>query len=199
MIGSEDMSPTLRCFLAFDLPEEIRAVVKRVHGDLNKSPLDVRWVRPGNVHLTVVFLGNVAVDDLQPLGEQVKAVCTKYGPFEIGLNGVGVFGGMKSPRVLWLGVEGDVERMGFFQKAISKRIRPFGIKEEKRAFHPHLTLGRFRRGAHGGQVLRGLLERYSGLSSPVCTLEELTLFRSDLRSDGAKYTKIQSWPLEGKK
>ena len=110
------MSPTLRCFLAFDLPEEIRAVVKRVHGDLNKSPLDVRWVRPGNVHLTVVFLGNVAVDDLQPLGEQVKAVCTKYGPFEIGLNGVGVFGGMKSPRVLWLGVEGDVERMGFFQK-----------------------------------------------------------------------------------
>ena len=193
------MSQTLRCFLAFELPDEISRLVEKVHKDLNGSPLDVKWVRPGNVHLTVVFLGNVAQENIEALGEEVKAVCTKYGPFAMGVKGLGVFGGMKSPRVLWLGVEGDVERMDFFRKAISKRIRRFGIKEEKRLFRPHLTLGRFRRGARGGQMLREILERYVELTSPICSLRELALFKSDLRPAGAIYTKIQYWPLQGKK
>lgn len=193
------MPQTLRCFLAFDLPEEIRGIVRKVRDDLIKTPLEVKWVKPGNVHITVVFLGNVAVENLGPLGEEVGATCGRYGPFDIRAKGLGVFGGMKSPRVMWLGVEGDVERMVFFHKAISKRIRPFGVKEEKRTFRPHLTLGRFRKGARGGQILREVLDRYTEIASPKCRVEELTLFRSDLRPDGAQYSKIQSWKLEGKK
>ncbi len=193
------MSEAIRSFLAFELPGEIKETVRRVHQELAGSPLDVKWVRPANVHLTVVFLGNVARDELGPLGEEVNRVCLKYGQFQIRLKGMGVFGGLKSPRVLWLGLTGDVERMGFFRDAISKRIARFGIRQEKRPFRPHLTLGRFRKGAKGGERLKAVLDKHAELSSPIHTLHELTLFRSELRPDGARYTKIDSWQLEGAK
>lgn len=199
MIGSEDMSQTIRSFLAFELPREIRGVIDTVYDELVNSPLDVRWVRPGNIHLTVIFLGNVNQDQVTPLGEKVHAVCMKYGPFEIRLKGLGIFGTLRNPRVLWAGVEGDVERMGFFRNALQKHMISFGAKEEKRTFRPHLTLGRFRKGARGGDLLQGILSRHKEVNSPLCRLEELTLFKSDLRPEGARYTKLQTWPLVGKK
>ena len=193
------MSKVIRSFLAFELPGEMKEIVKRVHAELTKSALDVKWMRPGNVHLTVVFLGNVSTQDLAPLGTEVSKVCSKYGRFEVELKGMGIFGGLRSPRVLWIGLGGDLERMGFFRDAISKRLRRFGIRQEKRPFRPHLTLGRFRKGAKGGLHLKDILDRYVGLTSPRQPLRELTLFRSDLRPEGAHYTKIESWPLEGNK
>ena len=189
----------IRSFLAFELPGEMKEIVKSVHADLVKTALDVKWVRPGNVHITVVFLGNVGTQDLALLGREVSKVCSKYGMFEVELKGMGIFGGLRSPRVLWIGLGGDLERMGFFRDAISKRVTRFGIKQEKRPFRPHLTLGRFRKGAKGGQILKDILKRYEGLTSERHMLRELTLFRSDLRPEGAQYTKIESWPLEGNK
>ena len=193
------MSEVIRSFLAFELPGQIKDIVTTIHGRLKASSLDVKWVRPGNVHLTVVFLGNVARGDLGPLSEEVSKACSRYKTFELALKGMGVFGGLKSPRVLWIGVEGDLERMGFFRDAITKRLARFGIKRESRPFRPHLTLGRFRKGATGGQVLKEILNRYMELHSPRVTLRELTLFKSELRADGAHYTKIRSWPLMGNK
>ena len=79
------MSEVIRSFLAFELPGEIKGIVEGVHAELAKSTLDVKWVRPGNVHLTVVFLGNIATQDLTSLGKEVSKVCSKYGRFEVGL------------------------------------------------------------------------------------------------------------------
>ena len=193
------MSEVIRSFLAFELPGEIKDTVSTLHQELVGSSLNVRWVRPANVHLTVVFLGNVAKEDLPSLSREVGNVCLKYGRFEIRLRGMGVFGGLRSPRVLWIGLEGDVERMGFFRDAISKRITRFGVKVEKRPFRPHLTLGRFKKGARGGEGLKAILDKHAGLRSATHVLDELTLFKSELRPDGAKYTKIDSWRLQGSK
>ena len=112
---------------------------------------------------------------------------------------MGVFGGLRSPRVLWIGLGGDLERMGFFRDAISKRIARFGVKQERRPFRPHLTLGRFRKGARGGEPLKAILNKHAELTSAPHLLEELSLFKSELRSDGARYTKIDSWRLQGAK
>jgi len=191
------MSEVIRSFLAFELPAQVKEIIETIHGHFKGSSLDVKWVRPGNVHLTVVFLGNVAREDIDPLGGEVSKVCSRYKTFEIALRGMGIFGGLNSPRVLWIGVEGDLERLGFFRDAISKRLERYGIKRESRPFRPHLTLGRFRKGARGGELLKDLLTRHVELYSPPFTLQELTLFKSELRPDGAHYTKIRSWPLTG--
>jgi 2'-5' RNA ligase len=87
--------------------------------------------------------------------------------------------------------------MTCFRDALQKHLKPFGIKREKRPFRPHLTIGRFRKGARPGTPLDELLSKYQELTSPVCALKGLTFFRSDLKPGGALYSELKTWPLVG--
>ncbi|MEA2038786.1 MAG: RNA 2',3'-cyclic phosphodiesterase [Thermodesulfobacteriota bacterium] len=189
----------IRSFLAFELPPEIRAVIFHVSHEIKKSLSDLRCVKPENIHLTMVFMGNVHYEDLDQINKAVSSVCRRYGPFNISIKGAGVFGGRRSPRVLWVGLNGDLERMSYFRDALQKHLKPFGIRQEKRRFSPHLTLGRFRKGDRPEGHLDTILSRYLKLDSPVCPLGELIQFKSDLRPGGAVYTRLNTWPLSGKK
>ena len=187
----------IRSFLAFELPPEIKETLSHISQEMRKTSLDVRWVKPGNIHLTMVFMGNVPVGHVEPIGEAAEKVCQLYGPFAISLKGAGVFSSRRNPRVLWTGMEGDLDRMSCFRDALQKHLKPFGIKQEKRPFRPHLTIGRFRKGAKPGTHLDDLLFKYQDLTSPVCTLKELALFKSDLKPGGAVYSELKAWPLIG--
>jgi len=187
----------IRSFLAFELPEEIKTIVTRVSGEMRKSALDVRWVRPEFIHLTVVFMGDVQPEQFPPMGEVLKAVCSSHPPFRISVKPMGCFPNSRSPRVIWLGIDGDLEGMSRFRDQLQEALSPFEIKGEERAFRPHLTLGRFRKPGKRQTELERLLATYRDLSSPSCTLGDLVLFRSDLKPGGAVYTKMLSWPLSG--
>jgi 2'-5' RNA ligase len=187
----------IRSFLAFELPSEIKEVLTRVYGEVTRSSLDVRWVRTEGIHLTVVFMGDIEESDISPMGEQIGGVCSRYGPFTISLKSMGCFPNNRNPRVLWVGLEGDLERMSRFRDEIQRKLVPFGIREEKRDFRPHLTLGRFKKPGKKAAETEKLLLNYKGLTSPACSLKELIFFKSDLRSGGAVYTKMRSWALSG--
>ena len=214
----------IRSFLAFELPPEIKRVVARVSGELRKSALDVKWVKAENIHLTVVFMGNTKMDDVPAIGDEIRKISLRYGPFDISLKGIGSFPNRRNPRVLWLGLHGDLDRISDFRDTLQQHLKPFGVREEKRRFNPHLTLGRFRRPQKGdfksrlpssgppasqaralragARVWEGELDdlflKYSDLTSPISSLKELVLFRSDLKPGGAEYTKLNAWPLTGK-
>ncbi len=189
----------IRSFLAFELPVDIKKTVERVSGEIRHSGLDVRWVKAENIHLTLVFLGNVKTEEIEGIEEQVRNVCPGYGSFDIALKGVGCFPNRRRPRVLWLGLDGDIERMSHFRDDLQRTLKAFGIKEEKRPFKPHLTLGRFRSTRKMGSRLEEILSKYAGLETPVESLNELYLFKSELKPGGAVYTKLESWPLSGEK
>ncbi|MGM0426888.1 MAG: RNA 2',3'-cyclic phosphodiesterase [Thermodesulfobacteriota bacterium] len=185
----------IRSFLAFELPIEIKKVVAAVSEDLKTSSLKARWVKVENIHLTVVFLGHIAPEQLNPIQERTGTVCGRHPPFEIRLQGMGCFGSRRHPRVLWLGLTGDIKQMAIFKKDLQNTLEPLGIKMEKRPFRPHLTVGRFRKDAGPIRELDALLAKHEALTSPVCQLNELVLFRSDLRPNGAVYTQMAGWPL----
>ena len=189
----------IRSFLALELPSEIKEIVARVSGEVRQSTLDVKWAKVDNIHLTVVFMGNIETEDIPAIGDGVKKVCLTYGAFDASLKGIGCFPNKRSPRVLWLGLDGDLERMSNFRDALQEQLTPFGIKEERRRFKPHLTLGRFRKSKRMDLQGDELLSKYEDLASPVCPLKELILFKSDLKPSGAKYTKLEVWPLSGDK
>lgn len=187
----------IRSFLAFEQPDAIRAPIREVSAALVKSRLDVRWVKPESIHLTVVFLGSVSVENLAAMERPLEETCGRFGPFQVWLKGLGCFPSGRNPRVLWVGLEGDIERMGRFRDEVQARVAPFGVREEKRPFRPHLTLGRFNRPPRGDRELERILEGYGTLSTPACVLGELVLFKSELRRGGAVYTRLKSWPLSG--
>jgi 2'-5' RNA ligase len=187
----------IRSFLAFELPPEIRDVVRRTSDDFRKTPADVRWVKAENIHLTVVFLGHIEERVIEKIGHAAETLCRGYGALDIAIEGVGFFPDMRRPRVLWLGLAGDLERMSFFRDSLQRDLTPFGIKEEKRPFRPHLTLGRFKTPQRITGVLEERLLEHRDLTSPVCPLRELTLFKSTLKPGGAVYSKLATWPLSG--
>jgi 2'-5' RNA ligase len=189
----------IRSFLAFELPLEIKNVVARVSEELRQSTLNARWVKVDNIHLTVVFMGNIETEDIPAIAGGVKEVCQAFGAFDLSLKGIGCFPNRRNPRVLWLGLDGDLEPMSEFRDALQGHLADFGIKEEKRKFKPHLTLGRFRKPKKTDSKENQLLSKYEDISSSVCSLKELILFKSNLKPTGAVYTKVEAWPLTGQK
>ena len=188
----------IRSFLAFELPLEIKKIVSQLSAKMRGLPLDIRWVNTDNIHLTIVFMGNIIMEHLEPAGNEAAKACQRYGPFKISLKNVGIFGSNRNPRILWIKLQGDIERMSHFRDALQKKLAPFGIKQEKRRFNPHLTLGRFRRGSKTGRQLDEFLSEYQVLASPICDLNELVMFKSDLTGGGAVYSKLNTWPLTGR-
>ena len=189
----------IRSFLAFELPEVMKNTIVRVYGEVGHYGLDARWVKPENIHLTIVFMGNIKTDDIASLGEEARNVCSGYGTFEIAIKGIGCFPNRQRPRVLWIGLNGDIERMSRFRDDLQKSLKAFGVKEERRRFIPHLTLARFRSTRKIGPGLGEILNAYEALDSPYECLSELFLFKSELNPGGAVYTKLKSWPLLGGK
>jgi 2'-5' RNA ligase len=187
----------IRSFLAFELPPEIKKTVRQVSEAFRKTRGDVRWVRAGNIHLTVIFLGNVREEDIEGIGSAAGEVCRAFAPFEVALQGVGLFPDQRRPRVIWLGLGGDLERLSAFRDDLQEALGPFGVKREKRAFRPHLTLGRFKAKKKMPPPLVEGLREYRDLESPVWSLAELVLFKSTLKPGGAEYTKLASWKLTG--
>ena len=76
----------IRSFLAFELSEGMKNTIARVYGEVRHYGLDARWVKPENIHLTIVFIGNVQADDLGRLGAEVGNVCSVYGTFDIAIT-----------------------------------------------------------------------------------------------------------------
>jgi 2'-5' RNA ligase len=185
----------IRSFLAFELPAGIGDIVARVSDQVRHTPLDAKWVKPRNIHLTVVFLGSVEMADMAGIQAAAGTVCSRHGPFVIALEGAGVFPNRRKPRVLWLGLKGDLGGMSRFRDELQTVLRPFGIKQEKRPFRPHLTLGRFRRYGKPSKDLEDILDQHKDLGSPAVPLKTLVLFKSDLKPGGAVYTKLDEWTL----
>jgi RNA 2',3'-cyclic 3'-phosphodiesterase len=185
----------IRSFLAFELPPEIKEQVRRVSEELKKSRLDIRWVKPENIHLTIVFLGDLQEQDISPIEREVEKVCSGAHPFDFRLKGFGVFPDRRRPRIFWVGLDGDIERVSTFKDALCERLAPFNIKEENRQFKPHLTLGRFKNPGRADAKLEEILKGHEDFSSPAFQSKELILFKSDLKPQGPVYTKLDEWEL----
>ena len=119
----------IRLFLAFELPQEIREIIDEVSKEAVKLPLNVRWVRTENIHLTVVFLGNVQESLVSRVEEVACLASSRSHPLDITLRSLGFFGNIRNPRVLWIGMNGDVKGMSCLRDELQKGLIPFGVKE----------------------------------------------------------------------
>jgi 2'-5' RNA ligase len=188
---------TIRSFLAFDLPEEIIKEIGEVQDRLKKLIHgDIRWVRPGGIHLTLKFFGDISENDIANIAAVVEKAAAGQRPFALVIEGVGVFPDPNRARVLWLGMNGDVERLLTFQKELERALQQIGFPREERPFRPHLTLGRIK----SPKDLIGLakaLEKRETYAAGRLTASGLCLFQSDLTPRGAVYTRLKWFPFAG--
>ena len=184
----------VRLFVAINPPERVRERIGAGTEDLRGLEC-IRWVAPDRVHLTLKFLGEVDEESERSIAEALVRVAMGRGPFEARVTAPGALPNIRRPRIIWLGLEKSPE-LAALQGDLEDALADLGFEREERAFRPHLTLGRVRRGRRvDGSVLDSLVRRTE--VSGAWQVEAVELMRSHLLPTGAVYDVRASARLTG--
>jgi RNA 2',3'-cyclic 3'-phosphodiesterase len=186
----------IRAFLAIDLPASLRPILFRAQEELKKSGADVKWVPVGNIHITLKFFGNITEAQVADLSEAVTALAAGQKPLSLTVKAAGAFPSPKSPRVVWLGVGGDLDLIRNFHRRLDAAFATLGFPPEGRPFAPHLTLGRVKSPSGRAALTRCLVQLPPPDAAPF-QVNEVVLFRSNLSPQGATYLPLKVIPLGG--
>ncbi len=180
----------IRTFIAIEIPDEVKAKMREVQDGLRKSGADVGWVRMEGVHLTLKFLGNVESGRIEELAKAVEEAAAGTGPIELSVGGIGVFPNERSPRVVWLGLSGELEALAGLYEKVEAACEGLGFKRESRPFKAHLTLGRVKSPKGRDRLMRAVAE-IEKIELGGFTAEAVSVMRSELRPTGAVYTELR--------
>ncbi len=189
-----------RLFVALEPPEPVRrriaAAAEKIRREAGPAAGEVRWVPAENVHLTMQFLGAVPEERVEAVGEAIAAAAAGARPILLEVKGAGGFPNARRPRVVWLGLAGEVEPLAGLAAELGTRLAPLGFPPEARPFSAHQTLGRARdqRGAAG---LGGALAAAAQAEGVAWRATELVLFESHLSPRGPRYEPVKRAPLGG--
>lgn len=185
----------IRAFVAVELPAELQKGIAQTSASLQKSLHNaIRWVAPQNIHLTLKFFGDVSPASLAALTDTLTTEASHQPAFEMSISGFGVFPNLKRPRVLWIGVQAPPELAHLLHAIEISSARLGYPTEENKPFSPHLTIGRVREGADLAEIYPSLQNFQIGHIGTI-QVNNIHLYRSDLRPQGPIYTQLASIAL----
>ena len=173
-----------RLFVAIRPPEHIREQLL----DLMEGIPTLRWQDDDQLHLTLRFIGEVE----RPMAEDVASALgrVRFGAIQLALAGVGQFEQHRRG-TLWAGVA-PRDQLKLLAAKVERACQSEGLLPERRTFHPHITLARWKGGVPG---LAAFIERHAALSSEPWQSREFILYESRLGRDGAHYEAVAAYPL----
>jgi 2'-5' RNA ligase len=180
----------MRLFTAVELPEPARAALlaeqKRVVGSLPSGAGRLRLVKSDQLHLTLVFIGEVA-DERAAVIVRAMSDDLPLAPFEMTFGGIDAFPPHGPPRALYVGVVAGAEAAIALHDQVARRLEGVGVARETRPFRPHLTIGRWR------ESRRSDRPRQQGPAKvALVEVTAVTLFQSRISSSGPTYTRLST-------
>ena len=185
----------MRLFVALSISADVRRQLASLIGELRGADGKPRWVNPANLHITLKFIGQVATEQLASIRQALAAVAPPPA-FDLELRGIGIFPNHRRPAVVWAGIKAPPELPELAGK-IDHSLSSCGIPREKRPFAAHLTLARLKETRLSPPlwaILRESQDRWFG----EMTAHEFLLMESTLKTTGAEYTTLDSFPFAAK-
>lgn len=179
----------MRTFIAVELTEELKKKIEEVQFSLKKIKTNIAWVKPGNVHATLKFLGEVPEDKIENVYEGANKALEGMKCFKLGLKDLGCFPNLRRPRVIWIGVEKGKEELALMQKKLEQEMERIGFPREEREFSPHLTIGRVKSPKNIEQLTE--LIRDTNFQTEEIEIKEVVVMKSQLHPAGAIYTPLK--------
>ena len=160
---------------------------RHVSRDLSQRTTGLSWVKPGNLHLTIRFLGDLGDSGVRRAGEAVRHGAEGAAAIPAALGGLGAFPNLGRPRVLWVGLAQGAEEAKALARAVNGALSDAGFGPPDKPFRAHLTLARVREGARG----LAALSQYAPPPAPApAILDQVVLMKSDLHPAGSRYTPL---------
>ncbi len=191
------MPDVIRTFIALDVAQSVRQEVERLLVGLRCAGADVKWSNPQQIHLTLKFLGDTPSGQIPEIASVIERLAQRHAPLTLTVTTLGAFPDLRRPRIVWLGVDGDVDALHRLQNELEQRLSAIGIPHEERAFHPHLTLGRVRTPKRLQELVRRLSEPQELAFDVSWQGDRIALFQSTLTPDGPIYRVLNAMMLDG--
>jgi len=177
----------MRTFIAVPLEAGIRNHVVSLQERLSKSGVEVKWVEPENLHITLLFLGEVDVRDTLLVCRAVSDVTADMDSFSIRIAGVGCFPNPRRPKTIWAGIDDGANELVQLHDRIEAILLEQGAyRREGRPYTPHVTLGRVK--GDDARPLSKALKEQADWTAGSEIVREVHVLSSELTSDGPKYT-----------
>ena len=154
---------------------------------------NIKWTNPDNIHITLVFLGDIEDGKIKPVAAMLKGICEGYGKFELILKGSGVFKNLHDPRIIWTGIEHS-EKLIQLNESIINGLKNEGFEIEGRPFNPHLTLGRIKT-LKDKSGLKFLIEKYQNTEIQKVPVNDIVFYESILLQSGRMYKPLGKFKL----
>jgi 2'-5' RNA ligase len=184
----------LRTFLGIELNRAVRDHVVTLQESLVRSGADVKWVEPDNLHLTLLFLGEVNDREVLDVCRAVAACCAEHERFTMRVEGLGAFPNTRRPRVVWVGVTDGSERIVAIHHDIEETLLDLGCyRREERQYTPHVTLGRVKQAS---DELSALLIKKADWNGGDVAVGEVLVMSSELSSKGPTYSVLSRAKLK---
>ncbi len=187
----------IRTFLGIDVGADIRAQLVTLQEELTGAEAEVNWVEPENMHITLLFLGEVDQRETIDICRAAQKAVAAMPPFVLSIEGVGCFPNARRPRTLWVGVGKGADEVCAVHDAIEKPLLEMGnYRRETRKYTPHVTLGRVK-GDQPRDTLAKTLGTQQTWRAGEVVVSEVQVMKSDLTSDGPTYTVMGRAKLNG--
>jgi len=184
----------IRAFFAIEVPDGLRGWINgEVIVPLSKLPAKIKWVKPGNIHLTMRFLGEITFDQLGDVIQLTRKNISSISRISITMNKIGTFGG-RTPRIIWIGVDGELKKLSTIHNQIENACRKAGLGPDDKEFSPHITIGRVKSPAHTARLLAKI--KKIQMRSLEYIANELVLFKSTLTPDGPIYEVVERFGFD---
>ena len=184
----------MRCFIAIDVPPDVREAAARAQEALRAAGADVKWTSSDSLHVTLKFLGELDEEALDVVRGRLASEVPARPRFRLRFRGMGAFPERGQPRVIWAGCEGDVEALGEVARAAEEAGTSAGVEPESRPFSPHLTLGRVK-SPRNVKALQAALPGWRDAEFGGADVEAVVLYKSTLRPQGALYEVLSRFEL----
>jgi 2'-5' RNA ligase len=191
------MARRIRTFIAVHLDRSVRDRTVALLQELRLCAEEVKWVEEANLHITLLFLGEVDERELHNVCRAVNEAAAEHAPFVMSVETVGAFPNLRRPRTLWVGVGEGTEELSALHEALEPPLLALGCyRREDRTYTPHLTLGRVR-GEQVDDRLTAALTKHAAWQGGDTEVREVCVMSSELGRDGPTYTVMSRAKLSG--
>lgn len=180
----------MRLFIAINLPQKTKDALAAYEIILKKCDLDLKWVKPQNLHLTMKFLGGAAQTNIEAIKDTIKNIASGFTPFTATLLDFGFFPNEKKPKVFFIATDKE-ETLKSIAEALEENLEKIGFTKENK-FKPHITLGRFK-SYRNIDCLKSAMENIS--LGEQFAIENIALIKSTLTDSCPVYEEIAKIPL----
>jgi 2'-5' RNA ligase len=189
---------SIRCFVALPLPAEIKETLiqeqNRLRAAIGRGA--VRWVDPSQMHVTLRFFGNIIENQSPEVTETLGRIAMAAASFRLETGRLGRFPETGLPKVIWIGLGGDLHELKRLQEAIEHETRSWGDHAESKLFQPHLTVGRVK-STHRRELdaLVAAMADRRGSEPSAWTASAIEFIQSTLTPTGPAYECLAELPL----